>query len=450
MMEKRTISFSPPDLSEQEIAEVAETLRSGWITTGPRTKLLERRLAAYIETGRTDPDCETAENVRKYSERVVCLNSATASEELNLHILGVGPGDEVIVPAYTYTATASAVVHCGATVKFVDIQKDGDPITHSPEMDYEQLEDAITERTKAVVTVDLGGIVCNYDRVYEIVERKRSLFTSGKGDGTPLGDLSSRIQKAIGRVAVVADCAHSLGASRVVGGKRRYCGDIADFSSFSFHAVKNFTTAEGGAAAWRPLEGIENEEIYKMYQLLSLHGQNKDALAKTRAGAWEYDIIGPWYKCNMTDIMAAIGLRQLDRYLSLLERRKEIVRRYDAACDRLGIFHLNHQTEDMDSSRHLYLIRVPGISSEKRNEIIRKMAERGVATNVHYKPLPMMTAYGGAYFVCPNAYDYYHDLVSLPLHTCLSDEDVKYVCDAMTAVIKEIMGEHVKEMGRFA
>ena len=441
MMEKRTINFSPPDLSEQEIAEVAETLRSGWITTGPRTKLLERRLAAFIKTGKTDIDCDTDESVRKYSDRVVCLNSATASEELNLRILGIGPGDEVIVPAYTYTATASAVVHCGATVKFVDIQKDGDSITHMPEMDYEKLEDAITERTKAVVTVDLGGIVCDYDRVYEIVERKRSLFTLAKSDGTPLGDLSSRIQKAIGRVAVVADCAHSLGASRVVGGKRRYCGDIADFSSFSFHAVKNFTTAEGGAAAWRPLEGVGNEEIYKMYQLLSLHGQSKDALAKTKAGAWEYDIIGPWYKCNMTDIMAAIGLRQLDRYPGLLERRREIVRLYDAACDSLGIFHLYHQTEDVNSSCHLYLIRVPDVSSEQRNGIIRKMAEQGVATNVHYKPLPMMTAYGGDCSAYPNAYDYYHDLVSLPLHTCLSDEDVEYVCDVLTAGIKEIMGD---------
>ena len=326
-------------------------------------------------------------------------------------------------------------------MKFVDIQKDGDSITHMPEMDYEKLEDAITERTKAVVTVDLGGIVCDYDRVYEIVERKRSLFTLAKSDGTPLGDLSSRIQKAIGRVAVVADCAHSLGASRVVGGKRRYCGDIADFSSFSFHAVKNFTTAEGGAVAWRPLEGVGNEEIYKMYQLLSLHGQSKDAFAKTKAGAWEYDIIGPWYKCNMTDIMAAIGLRQLDRFPGLLERRREIVRLYDAVCDSLGIFHLYHQTEDVNSSCHLYLIRVPDVSSEQRNGIIRKMAEQGVATNVHYKPLPMMTAYGGDCSAYPNAYDYYHDLVSLPLHTCLSDEDVEYVCDVLTAGIKEIMGD---------
>ena len=446
-MEKRTISFSPPDLSEQEIAEVAETLRSGWITTGPRTKLLERRLAAYIETGKTDVDCETAENVRKYSNRVVCLNSATASEELNLRILGIGPGDEVIIPAYTYTASASAVVHCGAAVKFVDIQKDGDPITHMPEMDYEKLEEAITERTKAIVTVDLGGIVCDYDRVFEIVERKRNLFTPAESDGTPLGDLSSRVQKALGRVAVVADCAHSLGACRAVDGVPTNCGAIADFSSFSFHAVKNLTTAEGGAAVWRPLAGIENAEIYKMYQLLSLHGQNKDALTKTKAGAWEYDIIGPWYKCNMTDIMAAIGLRQLDRYPGLLERRREIVRRYDEACDSFGILHLNHQTENVDSSRHLYLIRVPGITSEQRNEIIRRMAERGVATNVHYKPLPMMTAYGRDCSGYPNAYDYYHDLISLPLHTRLSDEDVDYVCEAMTAVIKEIMGEHVKGMG---
>ena len=435
MMEKRTISFSPPDLSEQEIAEVASTLRSGWITTGLRTKLLERRLAAYIETGRTDIDCETAENVRKYSNRIVCLNSATASEELNLRVLGVGTGDEVIVPAYTYTATASAVIHCGATVRFVDIRKDGDPVTHMPEMDYEALEEAVTERTKAIIAVDLAGIVCDYERLFDIAEKKSHLFTPLQSDGTPLSDLSSRIQKRLGRVAVVADCAHSLGASRMVGGMRTYCGGIADFSSFSFHAVKNFTTAEGGAATWRPLEGIENAEIYKMYQLLSLHGQNKDALAKTKACAWEYDIIGPWYKCNMTDIMAAIGLRQLDRYPDLLKRRREIVRRYDAACDSLGIFHLNHHTEDMDSSCHLYLIRVPNISSEERNEIIQKMGERGVATNVHYKPLPMMTAYGGDCSSYPNAYDYYHNLISLPLHTRLSDEDVEYVCEALRSVI---------------
>ena len=310
----RKIPFSPPDITDAEINEVCEALRSGWITTGPRTKLLERRLAAFIETGRNDVDCESEEGRRRYADRVVCLNSATAAEELNLRILGIGPGDEVIVPAYTYTASASAALHCGASVTFVDIQKDGDPATHMPEMDYDKLEEAITERTKAVVAVDLGGIVCDYDRLFEIVERKRALFRPVESDGSPLGDLSARIQRAIRRVAVVADCAHSLGGSRVFRGKRTYCGAIADFSSFSFHAVKNFTTAEGGASSWLPLEGVDNAEIYRMFQLLSLHGQNKDALAKTKIGAWEYDIIGPWYKCNMTDIHAAIGLRQLDRY----------------------------------------------------------------------------------------------------------------------------------------
>ena len=437
-MEKRIIPFSPPDISELEIAEVAEAMRSGWITTGPRTKLLERRLAAYIETGRADIDCSTQENIKKYQNRVVCLNSATAAEELNLRILGVGPGDEVIVPAYTYTASASAAIHCGATVRFVDIQKDGDPITHAPEMDYAALEAAISERTKAIIPVDLGGIVCDYDRIFEIVERKRSLFTPAKSDGTPLSDLSSRIQKAIGRVAVVADCAHSLGASRVFHGERKYCGAIADFTSFSFHAVKNFTTAEGGASTWLPLDGIENAEIYKMYQLLSLHGQNKDALAKTKIGAWEYDIIGPWYKCNMTDIMAAIGLKQLDRYKGLLERRVEMMKKYDAVCDELLISHMVHQTEYMDSSNHLYLIRVLGIGEAERNAIIEKMADRGVATNVHYKPLPLMTAYGKDCSAYPNSYDYYHNLITLPLHTLLSDEDVEYVCECLKEVVGEI------------
>lgn len=436
-MPKRTISFSPPDISELEIAEVAEALRSGWITTGPRTKLLERRLAAYIETVKTDYDTEAEPN--RWSNRVVCLNSATAAEELNLRILGVREGDEVIVPAYTYTASASSAIHCGATVKFVDIQKDGDLITHMPEMDYEALEAAITERTKAIIPVDLGGIVCDYDRIFEIVERKKSLFKPVESDGTPLGDLSSRIQKGLGRVAVVADCAHSLGASRVVAGERKYCGAIADFTDFSFHAVKNFTTAEGGASTWLPLEGIENSEIYKMFQLLSLHGQNKDALSKSKLGSWEYDIIGPWYKCNMTDIMAAIGLKQLDRYPQLLSRRLEIMGKYDATCDELGISHLVHHTEYMDSSNHLYLIRVPGIDVEQRNLIIEKMAERGVATNVHYKPLPMMTAYGKDCREFPNSYDYYKNLITLPLHTLLSDEDVEYVCWALRETVGEVL-----------
>jgi len=448
MIEKRNIPFSPPDISELEIAEVAEALRSGWITTGPRTKLLERRLAAYIETGKTDIDCNTEEANKKYSNRVVCLNSATAAEELNLRVLGVREGDEVIVPAYTYTASASAAIHCGAKVVFVDIQKDGDPVTHMPEMDYEALEAAITDKTKAIITVDLGGIVCDYDRVFDIVERKKALFTPVESDGTPLGDLNSRIQNAIGRIAVVSDAAHALGASRtvsrtgegVVEKKKRYVGAIANFTSFSFHAVKNFTTAEGGASTWLSLPGIDNAEIYKMFQLLSLHGQNKDALAKTMIGAWEYDIIGPWYKCNMTDIMAAIGLRQLDRYLGLLKRREEMMKKYDAVCDELGISHLIHHTEYMDSSNHLYLIRIPDINETKRNKIIEKMAERGIATNVHYKPLPMMTAYGKDCSAYPNSYDYYQNLVSLPFHTLLSDEDVEYVCLTLKEVVREAKG----------
>ncbi len=406
-MEKRQISFSPPDISELEIAEVAEALRSGWITTGPRTKLLERRLASYIETGKADIDCTTKDAIDAYSQRVVCLNSATAAEELNLRILGIRPGDEVIVPAYTYTASASAAIHCGATVKFVDIHKDGDSVTHMPEMDYEALERTIGPKTKAVVIVDLAGIVADYDRVFEIVERKRDLFRALDDHSDSLSDLSSRIQDGLGRVAVVCDAAHALGASRTVittgAGKlvkaqKKYVGAIADFTSFSFHAVKNFTTAEGGASTWCLPHfvydnGITDAEIYKFYQLLSLHGQNKDALAKTKIGAWEYDIIGPWYKCNMTDIMAAIGLRQLDRYKGLLKRRDEIIAVYDKACDELGIKHLVHHTDYMDSSNHLYLIRVPGATEKIRNEIITKMAEAGVVTNVHYKPLPMMTAY---------------------------------------------------------
>lgn len=446
-MEKRTIKFSPPDLSELEISEVIDALRSGWITTGPRTKLLERRLAAYIETGKTD--IQTELEPQRWSNRVVCLNSATAAEELNLRILGVGEGDEVIIPAYTYTASASAAIHCGATVKFIDIKKNGDNDSHAPEMNYEDLVAAITEKTKAIITVDLGGIVSDYDRIFEIVEKKRFLFTPTKSDGTTLGNLSARIQKAIGRVAVIADSAHSLGASRIVGytgmgkiGRQKlYSGAIADFTSFSFHAVKNFTTAEGGAASWLPIEGIDDDEIYKMYQLLSLHGQNKDALAKTQIGAWEYDIIGPWYKCNMTDIMAAIGLRQLDRYPDLLRRRAEIVKKYDEVCDNLGISHLLHRTDNVESSNHLYLIRIPNIDEEKRNDIIKKLAEKGVTTNVHYKPLPMMTAYKNLgwdikYF--PNSYDYYKNLISLPLHTKLSNTDVEYICMNLQKVIEEL------------
>lgn len=443
-MEKRRISFSPPDITDLEISEVADALRSGWITTGPRVKLLERRLAAYIETGRTDIDCDTEDNKTLYSNRVVCLNSATASEELNLRVLGIQPGDEVIVPAYTYTATASAAVHCGAKVIFVDIQKDGDKSTHAPEMDYEKVAAAITEKTKAIIPVDLGGIICDYDRLFEIVESKRSLFKPLDDHSNPLLDLGSRIQQALGRIAIVSDCAHSLGASRVVSHtgkgvvetKRRYCGNIADFSSFSFHAVKNFTTAEGGASVWCLPQsvydaGVTDEEIYKMYQLLSLHGQNKDALAKTKVGAW--------YKCNMTDIMAAIGLKQLDRYQSLLARRVEIIKKYDAACDELGISHLIHHTDSMDSSNHLYLTRIPGITETQRNEVIEKFAMEGVATNVHYKPLPMMTAYKDSCVDYQNSVDYYENLITLPLHTLLTDEDVEYVCEVLKSVMSEVL-----------
>lgn len=434
---KRNIPFSPPDISELEIQEVVEALRSGWITTGPRTKELERRLAEYCHTS-----------------RMVCLNSATAAEELNLRVCGVKPGDEVIVPSYTYTSTASAALHCGATVKFVDIQKDGDINTHMPEMDYDSLEAAITPRTKAIIPVDLGGVVCDYDRIFEIVERKKDIFIPLDDHHDQLSDLGSRIQQALGRVAVIADCAHSLGASRVLShiGKgieaprRHYCGDIADFTSFSFHAVKNFTTAEGGASTWCLPEAVykvtTDEEIYKMYQLLSLHGQNKDALTKTKIGAWEYDIIGSWYKCNMTDVMAAIGLKQLDRYEGLLKRRVEILKKYDETCERLGISHLVHHTDVMDSSNHLYLIRIPGIDEEKRNEIISRMAERGIATNVHYKPLPMMTAYkemSGGIENYPESYAYYRNLITLPLHTKLSDEDVEYVCEGLEDVVRDVV-----------
>lgn len=406
-LEPRKVPFSPPDISKFEIQEVVEALQSGWITTGPRTKELEKRLAEFCHT-----------------EKVVCLNSATASEEMNLRILGVGPGDEVIVPAYTYTASASAAIHCGATVIFVDSQKNGDSKTHSPEMDYDAMEAAITERTKAIIPVDLGGIMCDYERIFQVVENKKNIFKP-----------SNAIQEALGRVAIVSDCAHALGASR----HGKMAGEVADFTSFSFHAVKNFTTAEGGASTWN-IPNVDGEELYKKYQLLSLHGQNKDALAKTKLGAWEYDIIGPWYKCNMTDIMAAIGLRQLDRYLGLLERRKEIIKKYDAVCDELGVFHLQHYGEDYNSSGHLYLTRIPEINEEQRNEIIEKMAEKGVATNVHYKPLPMMTAYkeyGWDIKDFPNAYDYYHNLITLPLHTKLSDEDVEYVVENFRDIVKE-------------
>ena len=409
-MEPRKISFSPPDISELEIEEVAKTLRSGWITTGPRTKELEKRLADYCHTS-----------------KVVCLNSATAAEELNFRICGIGEGDEVIVPAYTYTATASAAIHCGAKVVFVDSQKD------STEMDYEKVAEAITTKTKAIVVVDIAGIIADYDKIFEIVERKRNMFTPSGNT-----DLGKRIQSAIGRILVFADDAHALGASQ----NGKMAGEIADFTDFSFHAVKNFTTGEGGAATWKDIPGVNNEEVYHQYQLYSLHGQSKDALAKSQLGAWEYDIVGPWYKCNMTDIMAAIGLRQFERYPALLSRRKQIIKKYDDMCDELGVEHLVHYTNSSSSSGHLYLTRIPGATDEMRREIIIKLAEKGVSTNVHYKPLPMMTAYkemGWDIKDFPNAYDYYKNLITLPPHTKLTDDDVDYVI----AMFKEILGQYI-------
>lgn len=400
----RKIPFSPPDISELEIQEVCEALRSGWITTGPRTKKLEQKLAQYCHT-----------------DKMVCLNSATAAEELNLRVLGIGPGDEVLVPAYTYTASASAAIHTGAIVRFIDCQE------NSLEMDYDRMEAAITEKTKAVIPVDLGGIPCDYDRIYEAVERKKDLFRP-----------NSEIQKAMGRIAVVADCAHALGAEK----NGKMTGALADFSSFSFHAVKNFTTAEGGASCWKTIPGVDNDELYHQYQLLSLHGQSKDALAKTKLGAWEYDIVGPWYKCNMTDIMAGIGLKQLERYPGLLQRRAEIIRRYDAALKPLGVETLTHFGEDYRSSGHLYITRVPNITEQQRNDIIVKMAEREIACNVHFKPLPMMTAYKTLGFDIedyPNAYKHYANEITLPLHTKLSDEDVAYVIENFTEILKEYL-----------
>ena len=400
-MKRFNIPFSPPDMTEAEVNEVREAILSGWITTGPRTKELERQVADYVGT-----------------ERAVCLNSATACLELALRLFGIGEGDEVIVPAYTYTASASIVWHVGAKIVFVDIQKD------CLEMDYDAVEAAINERTKAIIPVDLAGVPCDYDRLFEIVERKKALFR-------PTTDL----QRALGRIAICADAAHAFGASW----KGRMVGSIADFTSFSFHAVKNFTTAEGGALTWRTIDGTDNEQLYHQVQLLSLHGQSKDALAKTQLGAWEYDIVGPWYKCNMTDIMAALGLVQMKRYPALLARRHEIIERYDAAFKPLGIEVLNHYTDDHLSSGHLYITRVPGMSLEERNRTIIRMAENGITTNVHYKPLPMMTAYKQLGFDIadyPNAYAYFVNEITLPLHTRLTDEEVDYIIQQYTDLVR--------------
>ena len=442
------VPFSPPDMTEQEAQEVREAILSGWITTGPRTKKLEQQISEYVHT-----------------EKTVCLNSATAAMEMVLHLLGVGPGDEVIVPAYTYTATASVVTHVGATLVMVDSQID------NVEMDYDKLADAITERTKVIVPVDLGGIVADYDRVFEIVEAKKGLFKP-----------ANALQAKIGRIVVSADCAHSFGAWKKVtqisqisqmGDKegtqkaqkspkeKMMAGEIADFSSFSFHAVKNFTTAEGGAMTWNLPFGKEvvptdvdymptvpkkegetwNELLYRLSPLFSLHGQNKDALAKTKLGAWEYDIIGPWYKCNMTDIMAALGLVQMERYPQMLKRRYEMVERYNKAFADLPVAVLNHKNDDHCGSHHLYLVRLTGRTREEANRVIEQMAERGIATNVHYKPLPMMTAYKALGFDIkdyPNAFHLYENEITLPLHTCMTDEMLQYVIDNFVKIVKSL------------
>ena len=401
-MSIKKIPFSPPDITESEVYLVSEALRSGWITTGPKTKEFERLIAMCCQT-----------------DQAVCLNSATACMELILRVLGVGPGDEVITSAYTYTATASVTCHVGAKVVMVDTAPD------SFEMDYDKLADAITEKTKVVLPVDLAGVVCDYDKIFAAVESKKHLFS-------PVND----IQKAYGRVIVLADAAHAFGAKW----HGKMCGEIADFTSFSFHAVKNLTTAEGGALTWRNHDGVDNESLYKQFQLLSLHGQNKDALAKTRLGAWEYDIVAPYYKCNMTDVMAGIGLAQLKRYPEMLYRRRQIMERYNEGLRGCDVQVLDHFGDDHSSSGHLYLVRLLGEDVEYRNAVIERMAERGIACNVHYKPLPMMTAYKNLGFDIvdyPNAYNQYHNEITLPLHTSLTNEDVEYVISNFVDIITQ-------------
>lgn len=405
-MEKREIPFSPPDITDLEIAEVIRALKSGWITTGPRTKQFEKKIASYCGTS-----C------------AVALNSATACLEAVLRLLGIGEGDEVITSAYTYTASASPVCHVGAKLVLIDVGRD------SYEMDYDALENAVTGKTKAVIPVDLGGVPCDYEKIFEIVERKRALFHP-----------SNELQEAMGRIAVIADSAHAFGAKKLTGRSWKRCGAIADFTSFSFHAVKNLTTAEGGALTWKKVEGIEDGWIYRQFMLLSLHGQSKDALAKNGLGAWEYDIAFPGYKWNMTDIMGAIGLKQFERYPDILKKRRRIIERYDRAFRPLGVGVLNHFDKGQMSSGHLYLTRIPGIKEEQRNQIISRLAEEGVASNVHYKPLPMMTAYREIGFDIkdyPNAYRQYENEITLPLHTCLKDEDVEYVITKMVEIIQE-------------
>lgn len=396
------VSFSPPDISEEEVEAVADTLRSGWITTGPKTKLLEKKIAEFCNTN-----------------KAVCLNSSTASMELTLKLLGIGEGDEIITTAYTYTATASVVCHVGAKLILVDTKKD------SYEMDYEKLERAITKKTKVIIPVDLAGVMCNYDKIFEIVNRNKHLF-----------EPNNDIQKSFNRIIVMADSAHAFGAKY----KNEMCGSVADFTTFSFHAVKNLTTAEGGAVTWRDREGIDSEDIYKRYMLLSLHGQSKDALSKTKLGSWEYDIELPGYKCNMTDIMASIGLVQLSRYEGLLKRRKEIIEMYNEGLKGLDISILKHYTDKYISSGHLYLVRLNNKDSNYRNNVIDKMAQVGIATNVHYKPLPMMTAYKNMGFNIKdykNAYDMFKNEITLPLNTCMTDEQVNYVIDNFKKILLE-------------
>ena len=405
-MKKYNIPFSPPDISDGEINEVIDTLKSGWITTGPKTKELERRLSGFTNTPKT-----------------VCLNSATAALELTLRVLGIGEGDEVIVPAMTYTASCSVIYHVGAKAIIVDIAED------SHEMDYEALADAITENTKAVIPVDLAGIPCDYDRIFEVIESKKYLFKA-----------NSEYQEKLGRVAVVADGAHALGSTY----KGKKIGSVADFTTFSFHAVKNFTTAEGGSVTWKENENFDNEELYREYQIYSLHGQTKDALAKTKAGSWEYDIVIPGYKCNLTDISASIGLVQLDRYPKLLERREDIIDQYNKGFEGTRIKPLSHSSEDYKSCGHLYITHVEGATFEQRGKIITKMAERGISCNVHYKPLPLLTAYKNLGFNIenyPNAYNYYVKEITLPLHTRLSDEDVAVIIENFKEIVEEVVGE---------
>ncbi|WP_368297499.1 DegT/DnrJ/EryC1/StrS family aminotransferase [Cytobacillus firmus] len=405
----RNIPFSPPDITEAEIEEVIKAMKSGWITTGPRTKELEKRIAGYVGTN-----------------KAVCLNSATAAMELTLRILGIGPGDEVITSAYTYTASASVIEHVGARIVLVDTAPD------SFEMDYSKLEEAITVNTKAIIPVDIGGKMCDYDAIFDIVERKKKLFKP-----------NNELQSLFNRVIVITDAAHAFGAER----KGMRCGQVADFTCFSFHAVKNFTTAEGGAVVWRNDRGLDDDWLYKQFMLYSLHGQSKDALAKTQRGSWEYDIVYPAYKCNMTDIMASIGIIQLDRYEGLLKRRKEIIEMYDSALLPLGAKSLKHYCTDFTSSGHLYLLRIPEISEEERNEIIIKMAEAGVACNVHYKPLPMFTAYKNLGFDIvnyPNAFNQYTNEITLPLHTLLSDEEVKYIVESLERVLNKVIRSIVR------